>query len=432
MTTRDFNSPETYDAYRLRRRRVVTQKQDWTISTIFDKIVKDKHIILDPEYQRRFVWDEGKSSLLIESILLGIPLPTIYLSEGESADETIDGQQRLTTIVHFITGKYPNDQPFKLRQLRELTMLNGAGYADLPEAIRKDFGRFSLSMICISSESHDDVKFDIFERLNKGSAKLKEHEIRNCVYRGTLNKITKEVASGERFRKIFHFPDKQVARMEDSGFLVACLCLLANNGVMKGSTKDAINKYMEKNRNMPEEDVKKITSQFMTCADTVFTLFGEYSFRKCHSGKSASFGWEPKLNTALALSMIYAVSQFPRHQITIHAEAIRERIIDLMILDADFISSMASQTTSEKNILMRIVKIRDVIQSCISDQGPRLFSYADKVKLFTVDPTCKLCDQRITHIDDSQVDHIVRWVDGGTTDISNGQLAHRICNAMKG
>ena len=436
MKPSKYDSKELEAAYKEKRRQVKTAKYDFPISTIYDKIVKEGQIRLDPEYQRGFVWDQDKSSQLIESILLGIPLPTIYLSEDSEGDETIDGKQRLTTITSFINGTYPSGEPFVLRGLKELSMLNGARYRDLPKSLKKDFGFFQLSIIQISEDSHEDAKFDIFERLNKGSAKLKEQEIRNCIYRGPLNTALKELVQSDRFKRLFNFPEKQSSRMEDAGFVIYFLTIADGNGTMRGDPKTAINKYMKRNQNMPDDEIKKNISQFMGIAETVFTLFGENSFRKFHSlpadSKRMKSQWETRINTALSISMMCAVSQFVKHSIVVNAEAIREKILDLMTLDHDFISSMQSQTTSEKHTSLRTEKIKAAIEECIQPQGPRLFKFEIKEQLFKANPECKLCSQRIFHIDDSHVDHIVRWADGGTTDISNGQLTHRLCNFKKG
>jgi hypothetical protein len=442
MSSEKFDSPDCIEAYRLKRRQVSTEKMDWPIVSIFQKIVQDKEIKLDPDFQRRYVWDSIKASQLVESILLGIPLPTIYISEEAGCDETIDGQQRLTTIISFINGRYPNGEVFVLRRLKELSMLNGATYADLPKEMRKNFQAFNLSVIKIRNTSHEDTKFDIFERLNKGSAKLTEQEIRNCLYRGTLNTALKRLVEEPRFKKIFNFPEKQAVRMEDAGFVLAYLCLQDAGGRMRGEPKAIINRYMDKNKMMPEDEIKQLFSGFMSISETIFTLFGEHSFRKYHgllelpvNGqpiKASKSFWDTKINTALAISMMYAVSHFTRHQITINAEAIREKILDLMTIDKEFVNSLQMQTTAEKHVALRIEKLKAVIGECISPQGPRLFPYHIKEALFKVDPTCQLCKQRISHIDDSHVDHIIRWADGGKTELENGQLSHRLCNLKKG
>ncbi|MBI6883279.1 HNH endonuclease family protein [Pseudomonas putida] len=439
MSSSKFDTPECIEAYLQKRRQVSTDKFDWPIGSVFDKIVHEKVIKLDPEFQRRYVWDQAKASQLIESILMGVPLPTIYLAENSISDEAIDGQQRLTTIVSFMQGFYPDGSPFVLRRLKELSMLNGASYKDLPREMTKQFTSFNLSVIKLKESSHEGIKFDVFERLNKGSEKLNEQEIRNCIYRGSLNSAVKEFVKEPRFKRIFNFPEKQSARMEDCGFVIAYLCFVDANGKMRGDPKTTINRYMAKNKDMSPDEIKLLFRNFMDVSEGVFTLFGENSFRKYYSVKNNLFsekqkksGWESKINTAIALSMMYAVSHFPKQQIVVNSEAIREEILNLMTIDQDFVNSILSQTTCERHMTLRIEKIKEVIQKCVTNQGPRLFPFVIKEALYRDDPTCKLCSQRISHIDDSHVDHIIRWADGGSTTLDNAQLTHRYCNLKKG
>lgn len=449
MTSSNFDSEKCIEAYKTRRRQVSTEKSDWPISTVYHKIVQAKEIRLDPEYQRNFVWDEVRSSQLIESILMGIPLPTIYLSEsgyfdpdlGEDSlcDEAIDGQQRLTAIVSFISGRFPNGEPFKLRRLKELSMLNGATYADLPKVMTKDFSMFNLSIIKIKNTSHEHTKFDIFERLNKGSQKLTEQELRNCVYRGSLNSEVKKLAEEPRFKRLFNFHPKQMARMEDAGFILTYLCFDEAEGRTRSDTKSQINRYMSKNRNMPDDEIKKLFANFMSVSETVFSIFGENSFRKFSSQVEASSDlkphnskWSDHVNAALSMGMMYAVSQYNKQSIIVNSEAIREKFLDLITMDEEFVESMKSQTLSDRHMCLRVEKFKAAIEECISPQGARLFPYHVKETLFKADPTCKICTQRIVHIDDSHVDHIIRFADGGTTTLDNAQITHRYCNLKKG
>lgn len=439
MTISKFDTPELIGSYKDKRRQVSTDKSDWPISTIYDKIVKDREIKLDPEYQRHFVWDDVKASQLIESILMGIPLPTIYLAEGDGCDEVIDGQQRLTTIVSFINGRFPNGEPFRLKRLKELSMLNGACYADLPKTMTKDISVFNLSVITIKGDSHAHTKYDIFERLNKGSQKLTEQEIRNCIYRGSLNTEVKKLTEEPRFKRLFNFHPKQAARMEDAGFILGYLCFQEAEGHTRSDTKTQINRYMSKNRNMPEDEVKKLFANFLSISETVFSIFGENSFRKflgqvepSDSLKPHGSKWSEHVNAALSMGMMYAVSQYNKQSVIANSEAIREKFLDLMMMDEEFVESMKSQTFSDKHMCLRIDKFKAAIEECISPQGARLFPWHVKESLFKADPTCKICSQRVVHIDDSHVDHIIRFADGGTTTLDNAQLTHRYCNLKKG
>ena len=175
----------------------------------------DKELDPRPSFQRGYVWDRNRATKLIESILLHVPIPLIYTAEEEDGREVvIDGQQRLTACFSFIEGFFPptaNDlerskagnevkkRPFRLGKMKILTELEGKGYGDLPPDLKKTLDRYGLQVIKISKESHPDVKFEIFERLNTGSVALADQEIRNCIYRGPYNDLINDLSNNETF-----------------------------------------------------------------------------------------------------------------------------------------------------------------------------------------------------------------------------------------
>ena len=117
-------------------RRVYTDQGDPEIESLYGKYKRGK-LVIQPDFQRHFVWDTKKSSRLIESALLDIPLPVIYLSEEMDGKEyVIDGQQRLTTFFSFIDGQFPNGNNFKLSGLKVFTELNRKLFKDLDEELQ--------------------------------------------------------------------------------------------------------------------------------------------------------------------------------------------------------------------------------------------------------------------------------------------------------
>ena len=125
----------------------------------------------------------------------------LYRRRIYGREVVIDGQQRLTTFFAFIDGKFPKDESsFKLGSLRILSDLNGKSYKTLPEHVRRDFLKYTLSIIKIGAKSYPDIRFEIFERLNTGSVSLSEQELRNCLYRGTLNSLLRELSEYSIFR----------------------------------------------------------------------------------------------------------------------------------------------------------------------------------------------------------------------------------------
>ena len=193
---------------------IYVDKVDKATSDLFRMIVEGE-LNLQPDYQRRFVWDKKTMSKFIESLLLSIPIPTIFLAENnDDTFEVIDGQQRLTTIFAFMKSKLVANEIEKLSEnLRELDVLtlngletlkqfNKKSYYDLVEMQRK-FNNVSLPVVIIKKDSTEDIKYDIFSRINSGSIKLNTQELLNVMYRGILTNSLNEVSQSEEVDKIF-------------------------------------------------------------------------------------------------------------------------------------------------------------------------------------------------------------------------------------
>ncbi len=185
-------------------RKIITQPSEPTISSLVDRIDKGK-LEVRSFFQRQYVWERQPviKSRLIESVILNVPIPIIYTAEDERSGKelVIDGQQRLLTFHGF-----KNNQ-FKLKGLTILKELNGYKFNDLSNAndsvikelsgklgdLQDNFCDRPLRVVKILKESHPDIKFEIFERLNRGSTKLNDQELRNCIYRGNFNELLKKI-----------------------------------------------------------------------------------------------------------------------------------------------------------------------------------------------------------------------------------------------
>ena len=132
---------------------------------------------------------------MIESALLDIPLPVVYISqETDGREYVIDGQQRLTSFFSFIDGKFPDGAEFKLSGLKVFKEFNRKTFTTLPEEEQDKIRYCKLRTIIFKKESDPNLKFEIFERLNTGSVSLNDQELRNCIYRGPYNGLLKELA----------------------------------------------------------------------------------------------------------------------------------------------------------------------------------------------------------------------------------------------
>ena len=195
----------------LKDRRVHTQPYDLVVSSLVDQI-KDEIIFLRPlserpGFQRRYVWTNTLASRLIESMLLNVPIPPCYLSQNDSYElDVIDGQQRLYSIYRYF------DNQFALSGLEVLSELNGRRYHQLKPNVKRRLRTHTLRLVAVTNESHPEIKFDVFQRLNTNTVPLNAQELRNCVYRGALNELLKEVVAYGPWLKILRRkePDKRM------------------------------------------------------------------------------------------------------------------------------------------------------------------------------------------------------------------------------
>jgi hypothetical protein len=168
----------------------------------------DGQVWVAPAYQRQFRWNDKRCSQLIESILLGIPVPSLFMATNENSTwEVVDGVQRLSTIVKFagepeLREKLKVGGALVLSELQKLSQFEGMVYADLPPHIQLHFRTRPLKVITLNDKSDNIVRYDLFERLNTGGVALSAQEIRDCVYQGPFAQKLEELAKAPDFRKV--------------------------------------------------------------------------------------------------------------------------------------------------------------------------------------------------------------------------------------
>lgn len=203
------------DSTPVKDRKVVTQPYDLGIDSIVSQ-VKDNILFLRPlnsrpKFQRQYVWTDKLASKLIESVLLNVPIPPCYLSENEDNElDVIDGQQRIYSLYRFLNNE------FKLSGLEAITEINGLRFFELSSKQQRKIKTHTLRCVVITNESHPEIKFDVFERLNTNTSPLNAQELRNCIARGPLNDLLGELSFGERWLSIRgrKTPDKRLADEE--------------------------------------------------------------------------------------------------------------------------------------------------------------------------------------------------------------------------
>ena len=411
----------------------------------------DKELDPRPSFQRGYVWDRNRATKLIESILLHVPIPLIYTAEEDDGREVvIDGQQRLTSCFSFIEGFFPptaNDlerskaghevkkRPFRLGKMKILRELEGKGYLQLPDDLKKTLDRYGLQVIKISKESHPDVKFEIFERLNTGSVALADQEIRNCIYRGPYNDLINKLSNSENFRRALGL-SAEAKRMQDVELVLRFLAFndkthLNYNHKMKAF----LNAHMRENRYLSEERATAFRTSFGIACDLSYTVFGDKAFRRYSLGtpRNPNGGWERTVNKALYDCVMFWFARFEKRQIIERKDAIREAMIKLCLEDSVFIDATTLGTGDIARVRSRFEiwgeELKRIVNLPMNER--RLFTYSEKKTIFDEDQTCAICEQRIETLDDAAVDHILAFSKGGTTSSDNAQLSHRYCNRVK-
>lgn len=172
-----INSDDSYTIYPNAEVRV--EKAQFSVLHLQTLCLKRKELIIDPDFQRHDVWTSKQKSELIESILMGIPIPLMYLFEDRNGKkQVVDGRQRIGAILDFLDNK------FKLKNLRILSQLNEYYFKDLEPKLQGVFEDYQLFFYIIQPPTPERVKYDIFDRVNRGGTSLNKQEMRNALYRG--------------------------------------------------------------------------------------------------------------------------------------------------------------------------------------------------------------------------------------------------------
>ncbi|MBD1925144.1 DUF262 domain-containing protein [Trichocoleus sp. FACHB-90] len=412
------------------QRGLLTESKDFTTRELHDQF-KEGDLILNPSFQRQYVFDDKKASRLIESLLMDVPLPIIYLSQeaGTTKNEVIDGQQRLTSFMNFFDGK------FSLKGLTVFKELNGKKYIDLPNDIQSKIRKSTLRCIIIKPGTNKDIKFDIFERLNSGSVQLNRQELRNCIYRGSYSDLLRELALEPQWLKLIGAEEPH-RRMLDCEMILRFFAFYHSLYAYKAPMNNFLNNEASVRQNTSKKDIKSLRQIFNQSVKISWTVFGEQAFKKVESGSEnqPNARFSQKINLSIFDVVMVGFTQHDQREIILRADAIRNKLYDLMTTNQDFIEAILYKT-SEKNKVQKRFRIwlytlDEIIGSSVSDL--RLFSYAFRKKLYEDDQTCSICGQRIMSLEDSVVDHTIPYSLGGTTEPDNGRLTHRYCNFARG
>jgi hypothetical protein len=329
-------------------RKLLAQPVDMAVSDLVTQISEDD-LILNPVYQRRYVWDNRKASKLVESLLINVPIPVCYFAEeADGTRSTIDGQQRLKSLHRFLNNE------FKLTGLDVLTDINGKRYFELTDRQQRLIKNRTIRCIVISEDSHPDIRFDVFERLNTGSVALTAQELRNSVYRGSLNQLLHELAENETFKACLG--NRVDSRMAFEELVLRFFALDDNILRYRPSLKVFLNHYMRDNRDPDVEALEAKRERFRATVGRVSAVFGDQSFRRLTRDDDRAVVVSAAVNSALydAVMLNFARLEEAPDELARRADEINGLTNGLMLDDAAFVDAISLATGDRIRLRRRV------------------------------------------------------------------------------
>ena len=373
----ESNSQDPDEFFAKNAFRIVYQTNNFFLPQIRDLIDKGEVLNLRPEYQRRLRWTTVQKSKLIESLLLNIPVPPVFLYETEAARyEVMDGQQRLNAVREFVSGD------FALGSLTVLRPLNGLRYSRCPPRIKRSLDRASLSAIVLLLESEKeraqggltltDIRRFIFDRLNTGGTKLNPQEIRNALNPGHFNKVVIDLTRFDLFTQVFDIPpyvesdpgeyyenpDRQknvlYASMGDCQLVLRYFALKDDTNI-RGAMKAMLDRAME--RVITEEQGEGLKREFKERFTFLFELFVGKPFALPPDEKG-----HVRVSAAIYDSAMVAIDQLWERQDALASDKyeIQTRMIDALG-DSAKLNILTGQGNTAKAVKDRIQLMRTVL-----------------------------------------------------------------------
>lgn len=300
-----------------------------TVHDILRRIERGS-FVMDPDFQRDFIWPEDKQSKLVESVLMRIPLPVFYLAEDDQGRMVVvDGLQRLSTFQRFV-----NDE-LKLK-LPDQEELHKKRFQDLSPKLQNRVEDCNLILYIIDAKAPEQARLDIFDRVNSG-VPLSRQQMRNCLYTGKATQFLKTEATSSLFLKAIGGKDSlRIEAMRDREFVNRfCAFQLLPLDEYRSDMDEFLAQALKKMNGLDASDLRRLSDEFRTGLNNNFKVFQKYAFRR----HTAAAGRRSVLNASLWDVMTTGLSHYPESLVEARADALKEAFYSLM-KDEEFIQSI--------------------------------------------------------------------------------------------
>lgn len=335
---------------------LVLQSSDLSLETIA-QMVDSKAIDVDPTYQRRDRWKPTAQSALIESFLLNVPVPPVYLAEDDFGTySVIDGKQRITTIHKFLRDK------FALTGLAKFAEVDGAKFVDLPKQLKNALSiRPYLRVVTLLKQTDPELKYEVFTRLNTGGEPLLPQEIRNALYRGELNDLLFQLGENSFLRaqlKIKTINDTRYKEMQDVEAVLRFLCLSAEWKAFSGNMRKSLDTYAAQHQNPTTANLAASQSRFEVAIKRCKALWGSNAFKR-YDGTS----FRDQFLSALYDAEMIAVNELTeRRFLTLRDKRAEIEAATLgLFKDEKFVDSVRVSTNTPSKVVYRVDKVKQLL-----------------------------------------------------------------------
>jgi hypothetical protein len=416
-------------------RSLLVDEQTVPIREIWQRYLSQE-LVLEPDFQRHYVWDPIRASRYIESLILRLPTPPIFLSQEKGQWVVIDGHQRLETLFRFMqpllsgpaqaagrgTNRFTVLPPLTLTSLKIIPELNGKGVTALSMEDRARLWDTKISVISLPEGNHPEMKYELFARLNLGSMSLNSQELRNCLYRGSYNRIIAQLSEGPHFLQLWrrNSPDK---RMKHRELVLRFFAFLHRRGSYRPPFREFLNEEMRERKEASAEELARFQREFSLGMEWTSKIFASEAFRLFRMS-SAPGTWAARRNDLLyevetvtlatfgeTLESIWKGLSATDQQIL--RMMVRRKLIDVMT-NQRFLDTINQATTGPLAVDTRFSMFGAAMEaichnpSAAIDEGRKLHEALAKSNV------CSLCPNQVSP-DDAE------W------SVPQQKVAHRFC-----
>lgn len=355
--------PNILDKFLKAQDRLVYQTADLSLSSLAGMLKPDSKgkaaIDLAPDFQRRQRWTTGKQSALIESFLLNVPVPPIYLAEDAYGQySVVDGKQRLTAIHAFMVEK------LKLKDLESFKELEGLDFDGLPPDLQNALNiRPYVRVVTLLKQSDPTLKFEVFTRLNRGGEQMLPQELRKVAYRGGFSDLIYELSNQAFLKlqlKIENTESPAYVQMVDAEYVLRFFALSESWRHFSGALREELDMCMVRHMKDQQPELEALKNKFIRALNSCAEIWGRCAFQR-HTG----IGWRDQCLAGMYDAEMLAVSELSDDELNVAKLSkleIVQRTADLF-LDRSFERIVRQGTNTPSFVRERVARLLEVLRT---------------------------------------------------------------------